>query len=200
MAPRSAKSPRRHAKQERAHVTLGAILEAAARVLVREGYAGATTNRIAEVAGVSVGTLYQYFAHKDDVFDALIRRETAATLRVIDAERPDPRETLAVALRRVFVALTAAQPLGPDLYRQLEYVPNALLRRRVTEGKQHVVVFVRSLLEAHRSELRAGDLDLAALVLVNATEGVAMGASAELFGERLSNELTTLFTRYLLKP
>ena len=199
MAARSAKSPRRRAKQERAHATLDAILEAAARVLVREGYAGATTNRIAEVAGVSVGTLYQYFAHKNDVFDALIRRETVASQRVLDAERPDPREALDVTLRRVFVGLAAVQPLGPDLYRQLEQVPNALLRRRITEGKRHVLAFLHSLLQAHRAELRVNDLDLAALVILHATEGITMGASRELFGERLADELTTLFTRYLLK-
>ncbi len=199
MAARSAKSPRRRAKQERAHATLEAILEAAARVLVREGYAGATTNRIAEVAGVSVGTLYQYFAHKNEVFDALIRRETAAILRVLDAQQPDPREGLGITLRRVFAALVAAQPLGPELYRQLEHVPNALLRRRITESKRHVLAFVSSVLEAHRAKLRVDDLDLAALVVVHATEGVLMGASEEVFDERLADELTTLFTRYLLK-
>ncbi len=54
--------PRRKAKQERARETIEIVIEAAARVLLREGYARASTNRIAETAGVSVGTIYQYFS------------------------------------------------------------------------------------------------------------------------------------------
>jgi AcrR family transcriptional regulator len=75
MPPRTPKPPRRHAKQDRARETVAVVLEAAAQVLQREGYARATTNRIAEVAGVSVGTIYQYFGDKDEVFELLIRRE-----------------------------------------------------------------------------------------------------------------------------
>jgi AcrR family transcriptional regulator len=197
MAARRAKPARRRAKQARARATTDAILEAAARILVREGYAGATTNRIAEVAGVSVGTLYQYFADKNDLFDALIRREMRALAQVLEAEGGRNAESLESMLHRIFRGLTAAQPFGPELYRQLEYVPNALLRRRVRERNGHVIAFMRQLLEAHRAELGVDDVDLAAFLLVYATQGIAFGASPALFGERLAAELTALFTRYL---
>ena len=78
---------RRRAKQGRSQATVDAILEASARVLMRHEYAASTTNRIAEVAGVSVGTLYQYFRNKDEVFDALILRE---------AQQHGPRRTAIV--------------------------------------------------------------------------------------------------------
>jgi AcrR family transcriptional regulator len=173
------------------------IVEAAARVLLHRGYAGATTNRIAERAGVSVGTLYQYFAGKDDVFDALIRRETSAVLAALGAEPIDPSRPLEDTLRRTFASLLRAMAHGPELIRQLECVPNALLRRRVAERKGRSLAFVRSLLEAHRAELQVEDLDLAAFLVVNASEGVGVNASPELFGERLADELTRLFARYL---
>jgi len=167
---------------------------------VREGHSASTTNRIAEVAGVSVGTLYQYFANKHEVFDALIRREREAVLRAIEREPLDPRQPLHSTLRRIFGAVLIAMPHGPELFRQLEHVPNALLRRRVAEGKKNLMAFVRGLLEGHRTELRVDDLDLAAFLLVNASEGVGVNASAELWGERLADELTTFFMRYLLNP
>jgi AcrR family transcriptional regulator len=62
MPEKPSKRPRRKAKQERARKTVEALLEAAARVLRQRGYSAATTNRIADAAGVSVGTLYEYFA------------------------------------------------------------------------------------------------------------------------------------------
>ena len=65
MPAKRANRPRRQAKQDRARETVHLLLEAAARVLQERGYAGATTNRIAQVAGTGVGTLYEYFANKD---------------------------------------------------------------------------------------------------------------------------------------
>jgi len=58
--------------QSRSRQSFAAIVEASAHVLEEQGYKGATTNRIAERAGVSVGTLYQYFRSKDEIFTALI--------------------------------------------------------------------------------------------------------------------------------
>ena len=74
--------PRKKPVQKRSQVTVDAIVEAAARVFVREGYASATTNRIAELAGVSVGSLYEYFPNKASLLAALIARqvETMTTL------------------------------------------------------------------------------------------------------------------------
>src|ERR1044071_10462280 len=64
-------SLRKTPRQARSSAMVEAILEAAARVLAREGLARATTNRIAEVAGVSIGSLYQYFPNKMAIVRAL---------------------------------------------------------------------------------------------------------------------------------
>jgi AcrR family transcriptional regulator len=66
---------RRQPRQERAVGKVELILEAAARILDRDGLAALTTNRVAEVAGVSIGTLYQYFRDKDAILDTLAQRE-----------------------------------------------------------------------------------------------------------------------------
>ncbi len=196
--PRSAANPpRRQAKQARAQASVEAVLEAAAQVLLREGYTAATTNRIAEVAGVSIGTLYQYFADKDAVFDALIGRELETAGRVLDATRIDPEQPLEAALVQLFDSFRRAQPRGPELWRQLEHVPDARLRKRLAERNTRALAFVRRLLEAQRGSLAVQDLDVASFMVVHAAQGVALAASPELFGERLTKELARLFARYL---
>ena len=67
-------NPRKLASQERSRATVDALLEATTRVLLKEGYDRASTNRIAEVAGVSIGSLYQYFPSKEALVAAVIDR------------------------------------------------------------------------------------------------------------------------------
>ncbi len=188
---------RRQAKQARSQASVDAVLQAAARILLRDGYLAATTNRIAEVAGVSIGTLYQYFADKDAVFDALIQRELETAGRVLEATVINADQPLETSLGQLFDAFRRLQPRGPELYRQLEHVPNALLRKRLAERNERAVAFATRLLEAHRAELRVDDLNLAAFMLVHAAQGIALSASPEQFGERLMTELARLFARYL---
>lgn len=68
---------RKQPRQARAQHTVDAIIEAAARILEEQGHGGFNTNAVAELAGVSIGTLYQYFPDKDALLGALIARETA---------------------------------------------------------------------------------------------------------------------------
>jgi AcrR family transcriptional regulator len=72
------KLPRRKPRQRRSQITRNAIFEAAAQILERDGEGGFNTNRVAERAGVSVGTLYQYFANKEAILVALAQREMAS--------------------------------------------------------------------------------------------------------------------------
>lgn len=76
---------RKQPRQTRAAATVEAIIEAAARILARDGLARFNTNRVAELAGVSIGSLYQYFPHKDALMAALIAREQAVRVRQLAA-------------------------------------------------------------------------------------------------------------------
>ncbi len=197
MTARSSKRPRRKAKQERARETVEAVLEAAARVLPESGYARATTNRIAEAAGVSVGTLYEYFANKEEVFDALIQRQLEAIVSAIRSADPDPEAPLGPELARILRLAMGAMPRGPGLLRALEQVPGAVFRRRLDAAREQVVAFARRLLEVHRGELRVTDLDLAAFVVVSSAEGIAANASDDRFDEPLARETGSLLSLYL---
>ena len=82
MARKLQTNPRKSASQERSRATVDALLEATARVLMKEGYDRASTNRIAEVAGVSIGSLYQYFPSKEALVAAVIDRHTQQVSQV----------------------------------------------------------------------------------------------------------------------
>ncbi len=88
-----AMKPRKTARQARSAATIEVIVEAAARILETAGVAGYTTNAVAERAGVSVGSLYQYFPNKDAITRALIRRELdtlKASIMAIDPAEASP--------------------------------------------------------------------------------------------------------------
>ena len=84
---------RRRPRQERALEKVGLMLEAATRILDKQGLAGLTTNRVAEVAGVSIGTVYQYFNDKSELLDALAEREVKTLADGILAALAGPAPT-----------------------------------------------------------------------------------------------------------
>src|SRR6476659_6641997 len=99
-AGRSKTTVLKEPRQARAQATVGAILEATVQILERDGLDAATMARIAEVAGVSVGSIYQYFPHRDAILNALQDREFERALTFIQAALADgnltqsPRETV----------------------------------------------------------------------------------------------------------
>ncbi len=118
-APANRLKPRKTPSQQRSVSMVDAIVEAAARILERDGFAGYSTNLIAEHAGVSVGSLYQYFPSKDAVTIALMQREAAVlageVLAALRIENPE------VALRDMIAAAVRNQLRRPILARLLDF-------------------------------------------------------------------------------
>ena len=85
MCPRRQLKPRKSPRQSRSAETVEAILAAAAQVFSKRGYAGGTTNHIARRAGVSIGSLYQYFPNKDAILVALVQRHVEETVGALQA-------------------------------------------------------------------------------------------------------------------
>ena len=112
-------SPRKKPAQSRAAFTVESILEGAAYILEHQGLEGYTTNEIAARAGVSIGSLYQYFPNKDAVTIALIERETAGMVNeVIAALALTPAKR---ALREAIKASVRNQIRRPQLARLLDF-------------------------------------------------------------------------------
>lgn len=105
--PLAAPKPRKSPSQRRSVDTVEAILEAAVRILRRHGYAGLTTRRVAEVAGVSVGSLYQYFPNRQAIVAEMVRRRVAAfiaTVEATDVSAATDLRTAVVATMTAFLA------------------------------------------------------------------------------------------------
>jgi len=98
--------PRKTPRQERSRALVDAIVEAAARVLIERG--DVNTNHVAELAGVSVGSVYQYFPHKDSLLAALLERQATAESEFVIAElRRRPPTSVPIALEYAVDAVFA---------------------------------------------------------------------------------------------
>ena len=204
MPPRTRTVPRKMPKQQRSRETVDVILAATARVLVKEGFDRASTNRIAEQAGVSIGSLYQYFPSKEALVAALVERHIEHMSQALQAEMLAVADApLAVAVRRMVTLMLDAHTIEPELHRVLnEQVPRVGRLHRVHEVEERMQRLARTYFERRRDELRDGlDVDAAAFVVVQAIEALTHGAMVQ--GERapsrdrLVEEVTTLVLRYL---
>jgi AcrR family transcriptional regulator len=107
-------SPRKKPTQSRSAKTVETILEGAARILEEHGFEGYTTNKIAARAGVSIGSLYQYFRTRDAVTIALIERESVARAADVKAAllAPDWHHALLGMIESSGSASTSTPTIG----------------------------------------------------------------------------------------
>ncbi len=201
--PRLQTIPRKAPRQSRAQATVEAILTATARVLVRDGFDRASTNRIAEEAGVAIGSLYQYFPSKEALVAALVERHMEEmTGLFVDAMGRLANEPLRQAASEVVTTLVEAHAVDPKLHRVLvEQVPRVGRLDRVNEVEDRTAAMVRAWLEAHRDEIRPVDLDAATYVVVTAVEALThrlvLFRPERVDAKRLIEETTELVVRYL---
>lgn len=130
--------PRKRPRQVRSVATFEAILEAAARILESLGFAGFNTNAVAERAGVSIGSLYQYFPSKDALIVELIRRERAKlSNHIVEAIQQHEAADLKDKLKLIIHAAVQHQLSRPQLARTLEFA-SELIGKDVEESElQH---------------------------------------------------------------
>jgi AcrR family transcriptional regulator len=121
--------------QRRSAQTVEAVLEAAARILETRGLVACTTNAVAERAGVSIGSLYQYFPNRDALTVALIERETAQLLADVGCAVAD--ETSHGCIEGMVRAAVAHQMRRPALARIIDFeerrLPVGERNRRVAD-------------------------------------------------------------------
>src|SRR5215831_1801804 len=178
MAPMLRKrSRRRRPKQRRAQHTVDAILDAVVRVLKREGVQGVTTNRIAEVAGVSIGSVYQYFPDKQAIFVALHQRHIDQIDRMVETTLiGHAASSLDELMRAMIEGMIDAHSVDPELYELLATeVPHRADGTRDFAVRLHGAF--RLALSARANELNKGrDLDKLAFVVTNMVESLSHGA------------------------
>jgi AcrR family transcriptional regulator len=155
------KAARKTPLQARSRSTVDAILEATTRVLAARGYAGTNTNLIAEIAGVSVGSLYQYFRNKQALMAALRERHSEQMHHLIelvinDAEKSSLREVVTTIVRALL-----------DAHYQ-DAVAHAIIERETSnvqhddQAARHLLLLVERVLRRHAAEITAPNLTTAA--------------------------------------
>ncbi|MBH5397888.1 TetR family transcriptional regulator [Bradyrhizobium sp. CNPSo 4010] len=203
MARKPPTTPRKKASQQRSRATVEALVEATARILVREGFEKASTNRIADVAGVSVGSLYQYFPSKEALVAAVIDRHNEAIMRLVRAAFAEVADLpIEKAVRRLVTVAIEAHHIDPDLHRILaEQIPRSGHLAEVEAYSHEIHALVRAYLERHRKDMRKIDPALAAFMCVSTIEAIAHNTvlnGAEMLSEKMVKVLVDETTRMVV--
>jgi AcrR family transcriptional regulator len=202
MKPES--QPRKTPRQERAKKTVSAILRAAGEVLTEEGYQGASTNKIARRAGVSIGTLYEYFPNKEVLVAALIERYAELARSVMRARFAEVMDRpFHEAASSLLHTLVDQYRLRPELSRVLvEQIPSVGDTAKLQEIYDDVAALVCEYLEAHRAELRLGDFDHQTWIFTTTAsqlaERIGLYCPEGLDADRLVDEAVAMLTAWLV--
>ena len=179
MASRSTKSSiRRQPTQRRAHRTVEAVLDAVLRVLKREGFEAITTNRIAEVAGVSIGSVYQYFPDKRAIFVALHQRHIEQIDRMIESTLiQHATSSLEDLMRAMIEGMIDAHATDPELYGLLlTEVPHRAGGTKDFAVRLHGAFLLAISSRAHELKRKKRDLDKVVFVVTHMVEALSHGA------------------------
>jgi AcrR family transcriptional regulator len=207
MSRRLRTEQRRRPVRGGARETVRAIMTAAERLLRQGGFTHLTTNRVAEVAGASIGSLYQYFASKDALVAALVDRriEEQMTLiaRKLDELEGLPLERALEAFADELIQLYARRPEVDSLL--LSLVGRVERREAMLAAERAAVDMLSSHLRARGARFARPDIDLAAFVMVHSLQAVVSAAAAHAperlrsrdFQVELTRELTALAMGYL---
>ena len=198
-------NPRKSASQERSRATVQALLDATARVLTKEGYDRASTNRIAATAGVSVGSLYQYFPNKEALVAALVARHNRDMLDLLrEALKEVASLDLATAIAKLVRAAVDAHRVDPALHRVFdEQVPRMGQLAKIEALQGETFRLVRCYLEERRSEISVRDLNSTTSILVTTVEALThqfvihRPGAPERDRDQFIDEVTRLVVGYL---
>ncbi len=192
-------SARREPRQDRAQKTVEAILEAARLQVIRHGTEALTTNGVARLAGVSIGSLYQYFPSKRALLAELRERHQtegeALFLKEIATIASAPVD---VAIRHFVAQMFSVHANDPELHRALE-----MHGRRATVGARELrlIKMIELFLQARRADIAVTDHAQAALVIGVVVEAVTHATvimqPQSLRDDRLINDVTRMLTAYL---
>jgi AcrR family transcriptional regulator len=186
--------------QERSKQTVSSILEACARIIAREGYFAVTTDKIAVEAGVSIGSLYQFFGNKESVVSALIKQLIEED-RLFFFQKMQPHENLPVSEK-----IQKMLETGFEIYRMKPELRSALqaVRLYLTEAEyinQSRKIFADFVLKNLPQLASNRNPEKVAYITVTAFLSIMNNAildTPELVNDPvLVNEMTLMFKKYL---
>jgi AcrR family transcriptional regulator len=195
------RTPRKTPRQARSRATVDAILEAVAYILARHGYAGLTTNRVAERAGVNIASLYQFFPNKASLITELQRRHVEASrAAAAEAIAATPDRSISGVIAALVRSGLASHAVNPTLHRVFaEELPGRWMRDVVALAPDPI----QPQLEAWLRELGRPSIDAERIawmlraMLRAVIHDVIMERPEDLRSGRLAKELEYLLQSYL---
>jgi len=190
--------PRKKPAQKRSQETWRAILTAAARILERDGYDKTNVNRVAELAGVSVGSLYQYFPSKEALV-AEVARDLSK--RMVSTFQDGIVDLAFVPMRDACTGVVERSVRAFRLQPRLREIILLEMPAHLFDTREFDDLFAEALryyFEFHRERIRPQNLDLAIAVLRSAVEAVSSATAAR--GDRedeVIEELSHLVYHYI---
>ena len=196
--------PRRRPRQARAQATVDAIVQATAQILVEQGYDRASTNRVALAAGVSIGSLYQYFPSKEALVAALVEQHQARMFAALTAVTSATRAVNLPGITRIVVdGLIAAYRVDPKLHEVLcQEVPKVGELKNVYRFEEQLAQAGKEYLVGYRDAIRTEDLERTIFLLAHAVPSVIRASVKNdpqgTCDAILASEITDMVLRYLM--
>lgn len=193
---------RRTPQQDRSRAMVERIIRAGQTVLLRDGYEKASTNRVAGEAGISPGSLYQYFPDKEAILAAVVERYSAELSARLTAVLADRLEEPGPALVRSTLdgLLDALQENVEFLRLVVEQLPRAQHGRRVADLEQRIGDLVAAYLAINKPRTGVAEPATSAWIVVRLVEHLTVQYVLEappIARERFVDELTVLVLSYL---
>jgi AcrR family transcriptional regulator len=197
-------NPRKLPQQDRSRLTVEAILEATTRILTQEGYDKANTNRIAERAGISVGSLYQYFPNKESLMAALIEQHSNEIAQLMESKLKDLSDApLEIAIPALIKAVIAAHAIDPSLHQVLsEEIPRSERSQQVHKADERIGELLRTYLARWNNRIRPQNLEMTVFILKRTIESLCHSAVIEqpdfVSNHQFEQEVANLILLYLI--
>jgi AcrR family transcriptional regulator len=196
-------APRKKPVQGRSKATVEAILEATVRVLVGADFDSLTTTKVAEVAGVGVGTLYQYFPGKESLLLALLEQEMELFEgALLEAAAKVAGEPLSVQVEAAIDAIIRQKgkraEIGTAIHAEMPRVDGA---RIVRATMKRIIAAIAAMIAPHMMGVEGADVELMAITITTSVQGAVEGALAlspqHIRRPAFRNELVRLVLGYL---
>jgi AcrR family transcriptional regulator len=195
--------PRKVPRQPRARATVEAILDAATRIFAERGYGATTTNDVATLAGISIGSLYQYYPNKDAIIADLQGRHVIQVRDAVAAAvRSSASGNLEDAIRAIVRAEMDVHLASPRFNRLLEF-DFALFDLPIEDDPVAIEMnaLVRGVLQQHRSRVAVADLEWATSVVMRTLtahiHGMLLDGATEIDRARIEHAIVASCVGYL---
>lgn len=200
--PAAHRAMRKAPRQRRSQSTVESIVEAGARVLAQKGWANFTTNEVARIAGVSIGSLYQYFPNNLAIAEAIRKRHLDEILLMLpDWEEQDEEISLEQRVDRLIAAVIALHGTNQSLHRvlieEVPLAPREFYNAFEREYHRRFETLIRATGDTNDAE---SDRSVAARILADTLEGIVHAAARrnDLMSPVVRREATRMMMSYLL--